>query len=322
MTHRTTMACVLTLAASASAQTQFLVADRTGDRVVRFNWPSATVIDHMVATGVSTLDDPLGLALPGDGYLYVASAWNSSVIRYDAETGEPEYPAFVPSGSGGLLGAAELVFGPDGNLYVASHGNDRVLRYNGKTGAFIDTFVAEGLGGLDAPHSFAFDHEGNLIVCSQYNARLLRYRPDGTFDREIETPGVDKADLQKIIIGADGAMYIASLGTDTVVKVPPQGQAFTLVGGLDDPSGLALDSDGNLLVANWGGVGSIEKYNAYTGQFLETVMSSLYAGMSGDLGTILFVPDQGGECRPDMDGNGVLDLFDFLMFFNEFAVGC
>jgi sugar lactone lactonase YvrE len=271
---------------------------------------------------VSELDDPLGLAQPGDGYLYVASAKNSCVLRYDAETGEPDDAPFVPSGSGGLLGAAELAFGPDGDLYVASINNDRVLRYDGKTGAFIDTFITEGLGGLNAPHSFAFDSDRNLIVCSQINAKLLKYRPDGTFDREIETPGVPKADLQKIIIGGDGALYIASLGTDTVVKVLPNGQALTLVDGLDDPSGLSLDPDGNLLVANWGGVGSIEKYNSDTGQFLQLVMSSLYAGMSGDLGTIMFVPDRGEECRPDMDRNGELDLFDFLMFFNEFASGC
>ena len=44
----TTAACVLALSAGASAQTRFLVADRTGDRVVRFNWPSATVVDHLV----------------------------------------------------------------------------------------------------------------------------------------------------------------------------------------------------------------------------------------------------------------------------------
>ena len=313
---------ILAFAAGAGAQSEFLVADRTGDRVVRFNWPSATVIDHFVATGVSALDDPAGIAVPGDGYVYVCGGWSDNVIRYDAETGEPGYPAFVGSGSGGLSRAFDLAFGPDGNLYVASLANDRVLRYDGKTGAFMDTFVTQGLGGLDSPHSLIFDHQGYLIVCSQANAKLLRYKPDGAFDREIDTSGAQMADLQKVIIGADGSFYIASLGTDTVVKVPPDEAAFTLVGGLDDPSGLSLDPDGNLLVANWGGVGSIEKYNSDTGQFVETVMSSLYAGMSGDLGTILFVPDRGEACRPDVDGNGVLDLFDFLQFFNEFAAGC
>ena len=29
-----------------------------------------------------------------------------------------------------------------------------------------------------------------------------------------------------------------------------------------------------------------------------------------------------GGCTPDLDGNGVLDLFDFLAFVNLFNAGC
>jgi hypothetical protein len=88
-------------------------------------------------------------------------------MRYSGTTGEP-LPApgltgafFVPQGSGGLSGAAGIIFGPDGNLYVSSRSNDRVLRYRGTTGDFIDTFIPAGFGGLTF-----FAHSVSLLLPS------------------------------------------------------------------------------------------------------------------------------------------------------------
>src|SRR5262245_42556131 len=58
--------------------------------------------------------------------------------------------AFVPAGSGGLIWARGLDYGPDGNIYVsgdlgASNPDRRgfVNRYDAATGAFIDCFASD-----------------------------------------------------------------------------------------------------------------------------------------------------------------------------------
>ena len=87
--------------------------------------------------------------------LFVSSLNSNSVLQYNGTTGA-FINAFVPSGSGGLLGPRELTFGPNGNLFVSSFGTNSVLQYNGTTGAFINVFVPSSSGGLDGPTYLTF----------------------------------------------------------------------------------------------------------------------------------------------------------------------
>ena len=82
-----------------------------------------------------------------DNYLFVTNWNNSSVLRFDAQTGAPA-PAvgesgatFVAAGDGGLARSNGLDFGSDGHLYVASGETNSVLRYDGDTGEFLDVSV-------------------------------------------------------------------------------------------------------------------------------------------------------------------------------------
>ena len=51
------------------------------------------------------------------------------MLRYDAATGA-FIDEFVVAGSGGIIEADGLAFGPDGNLYVSSHITDKVPRFD------------------------------------------------------------------------------------------------------------------------------------------------------------------------------------------------
>jgi hypothetical protein len=100
-----------------------------------------------------------GVTFGPDGNLYVADFTHSSVARLNGTTGE-FIDTFVSPGSGGLNGAAGLIFGSDNNLYVisGSANTNSVLRYDGRTGAFIDTFVGPGSGGLIGPLFMSFSN--------------------------------------------------------------------------------------------------------------------------------------------------------------------
>ena len=118
---------------------------------------------------------PLSLAFGPDSNLYVTSGDQRNVLRFQGPAGSSPgalMDTFVPAGSGGLLSADGLLFGPDGNedgeqdLYVttlewtgsakAKKGTSGVKRYDGVTGAFIDTFVTPDSGGLRGPDFLTF----------------------------------------------------------------------------------------------------------------------------------------------------------------------
>jgi DNA-binding beta-propeller fold protein YncE len=151
--------------------------------VLRFNGGTGAFLNVFTSGlggGAFPLDDlraPFGIAFGPDGNLYVASALNGQVRRYDGTTG-----VFIDVfASGGIdSNPLDVTFGPDGNLYVSNQNG--VQRFDGLSGALIDVFVAPGSGGLAVPFGLRFGPDGNLYVSSAGTDQVLRYNgATGTF---------------------------------------------------------------------------------------------------------------------------------------------
>jgi glucose/arabinose dehydrogenase len=151
------------------------------DSVLRFNGTTGAFIGAFVPAGGGGLTDPGGLAFGKDGNLYINSGEGqgsqaNAILRFNGTTGN-FLGSFVPSGSGGLMGGADLIFGPDGNLYTTNQTSppSNVLRFDGATGGFLGTFVSAGSGGLTSPFDLAFGPDGNLYVTDIFPAAVRRY---------------------------------------------------------------------------------------------------------------------------------------------------
>ena len=155
-------------------------ADDDPASVERFDGKTGAFLDYFVAPSSGGLEHPSYLVFGPNGKtdgkldLYVASAHEGSILRYDGTTGTFK-GVFVSAASGGLDSPQGMLFGTDGNLYVAS-GNwfagsngpfysgefppGAVLRYEGPTGAnpgaFLGTFISGGSGGLANPAGMVF----------------------------------------------------------------------------------------------------------------------------------------------------------------------
>ena len=202
--------------------------------------------------GVSanSLDYLGGVAVDSSGNLYVADAGNNRVLFYPAGSTTAtrvygqngSFTTNTPNNGGvsanSLWNPVGVAVDSSGNLYVADDYNNRVLFY--PAGSTTATRVygqggnlttnAQNNGGVSAnslawPFAVALDGGGNLYVADYVNSRVLFYPS----------------------------------GSTTATQVYGQGGSFTSgvannggisANSLDEPSGLALDSSGDLYVAD------------------------------------------------------------------------
>ncbi|HEX5009661.1 MAG TPA: SMP-30/gluconolactonase/LRE family protein [Planctomycetota bacterium] len=144
-------------------------------------------------------------------------------------------------------------FGLDGNFYVPDRGIVALLQVKPD-----GTATPVSIGGLfKTPVTCIPSLDGKAWVMSDMEASsIFRVEYDGT-----QTVMHDAASTGGLLNWPDGmawddegGLYVANLGTDTIIHIDAQGAA-TLVSDselIDQPGGVALDGAGNLFTANYG----------------------------------------------------------------------
>lgn len=210
------------------------VEGATTNSIRRYDTATGEFLGDFVATNSGGLRNPQGMVFgpaieDGQGLdLYVASARNGMILRYDGTTGA-FLGEFVASGVGGLDHPIGLTFGPDGNLYVAdgdTRSQGAILRFQGPAGdtpgAFIDSFVPAGEGGLRSSIGVIFGPDGNgdgqqdLYVSNvEYSASYLSKEHTSSIRRY---DGVTGAFIDTFVAedsgGLDGGGYLVFTETN------------------------------------------------------------------------------------------------------------
>jgi sugar lactone lactonase YvrE len=155
-----------------------------------------------------------------------------------------------------------LALDDKGDLYISDIGAHRVFKLNSQGNLTVIAGTGEGGfsgdGGpavkaqLNAPHDLAFDAEGNLLIADTFNHRIRR---------------IDRQGVITTVVGSGKAPYSgygATAPKDT----------------LNNPQGVAVDREGNILIA--------DTYNRVVRRLDRngtlTVIAGSVAGLSGDGG--------------------------------------
>lgn len=234
------------------------------------------------------LNTPSTIAFDKDETLIIADSGSSTIKRLNVTNGEITSIAGVENKRGFADGEASqalfnapigLAVAKDGKIYVADTYNDRIrLIENGKvyTIAGNSRGFADGTGKeakFDTPCGLAILPDGSLLVADTGNKRLRQILPDGTVKTVAgtgEQESVDGTPFQAkfveptaVAVDENGVVYVTDGNSIRAIGRRALPFVETISGskrGLADgnlrksqfnrPSGIAVDANGNLFVAD------------------------------------------------------------------------
>jgi len=281
--------------------------------------------DHSAGDGgkasAAYLYFPEGLAWDSQGNLYIADYKNSKVRKVSpagAISSVAGDGSFLTSGDGGSATSAgvqpqAVAVDKSGNLYIAAGNQVRMVDSQGNISTVVNASGAAGFSGdggsavqavLDNPQDLTTDSDGNLYIADSDNHRIRKVS-GGTIST----------------IAGSGQVYPQSNGS------------FSGDGGLATsanlsfPSGVAFDSDGNLLIADTGN-SAIRLLNTTTGDISTVAGTPTKQGFGGDTGlatsALLSGPlgiaaDQSGNFYISDTSNNVIRMVDAFGIISTIA---
>jgi DNA-binding beta-propeller fold protein YncE len=165
-------------------------------------------------SGDGEFNNPLGIAVDGNGNAYVADTGNDRIQQFSADGDH-----LLSFGQHGIQdGEFDSPWGiavtAAGHILVTDTGNSRVQEFD-TDGNFLTTFGNSGNEALVQPTGVAVANDGSILVVDSASSRVKRFDANGDF--------------------------VAAFGSEADGGGP--GQFFF-------PSGIAIDPDGNLYVSD------------------------------------------------------------------------
>ena len=248
------------------------------------------------------LYSPSGVAMDSSGNWYIADTSNNrirmvtpaGVISTIAGTGTAG-----STGDNGPASAAELnaprglALDSLGNLYIADSGNNEVRKI---TPAGLILPVATQ---LNNPVSVATDAQGSVYIADSGSNQIITVTAAGTASIFAAIVGP-----QAVAVDPSGNVLVAD--ATKIWTITPAGVASTMITGLNSPSGIAVASDGSLLIAATG-ANLIQQWT--TSGSLVTIAGTGTAGFSGDGGPALST-QLNGPAGIAVGANGVFWIAD------------
>ena len=273
----------------------------------------------------SGFSDPTGVAVDASGDVFVADQVNSAIYEIVAVNGQVSLSsAVIPVGSG-FSGPRGVAVDLSGDVFVADRGNNAVYEIMAGTGGAaggqvsLSSAVIPVGSGFSDPWGVAVDASGDVFVADNGN-RSVKEIVAGTggaasgqvsSNSTVNFVGSGFVDPVGVTVDASGDVFVADNNENAVYEIVAGtggaasgqvslGSAVIPVGsGFSKPSGVAVDSSGDVFVAD-NDNNAVKEIVAIGGQVtssstVKTVGGgfSFPSGVAVDGGGDVFVADSG-----------------------------
>lgn len=214
---------------------------------------------------------PGGIAIGGDGNLYVADTWNHRVQVFTPDGkfvrawgsffDAGDDPAKTVTNPGMFYGPRGIAY-RDGLVYVTDTGNERVQVFR-EDGTFVRMFgvTGSGSGQLLEPVGIAVAADGTVLVADSHNARIARFAADGSPLAPWVLPAWQNLRFFEpyLALGPDGTLYATASQANIITPIGPDGSvgAPLNVGEARQPFGIAVTPDGAGLLVTDGALSAV-----------------------------------------------------------------
>jgi sugar lactone lactonase YvrE len=225
--------------------------------------------DPIQSTVGSDLNQPFGMAVDGNGSIYVAEFGNGTVVKETLAGGVYSQSVVVR----GLNLPAYIAVDGAGNIYVSDPGTNRVVKETLSGGAYTQSTIGSG---LITPVGVAVDGAGNLYITDIAFPRVVKEAPSG--GGYIQTTVVDGI-YDGAAADSAGNVYLADANNNRVLKETPSTGTYTqtIVANANGADGVAVDFGGNVYIANTGS-SNILKETVSGGVYTESILAT---GLNG-----------------------------------------
>ena len=278
------------------------------------NWVSSTIAGLAGSSGSADgsntnarFNGPYGVAVDNDGNVYVADTGNSTVRKLT-----PSGPDWVVSTIAGLAGSAGVTDGNNssarfrfpmglavdgsGNIYVADEGNSTIREITpsganwavntiaGKAGISGSTNGIGSAAQFESPSGIAVDGGGNVYVADNMSCTIRKLvltggnwvvgTIAGQASKSGSADGIGSAarfsNPTGIAVDSGGNLYVADEGNNTIRVLSPAGTNYTVF----TAAGLARSA------GNTDGIGTAVRFNGPCGIAVDTAPMSMWRTQS------------------------------------------
>lgn len=267
--RRIVFALLILVLPTATAIVVYLVASKTTPT----NRQTIGLVTTIAGSGAPGVDDgpapsarfsdPFGLAVDKRGNVIVADGGQSNRIRRVTTEGKVETIAGSSEGfsDGNALQAqfntpSGVAIDRAGNIIIADTSNNRIRKLS-TDGSRVSTIAGTGVAGFadgrtdeaqfDGPIGLAVDKTGNLFIADTYNDSIRKVTTEGVVTTVAGTgaPGYNDGQATEamfdtpsgVAVDKDGNLFVADTGNRAIRKISASGEVTTIAGSASGGSG-------------------------------------------------------------------------------------
>jgi sugar lactone lactonase YvrE len=225
-------------------------------------------------TGPGLFQDASGVAVDGQGTIYVSDKTTFRIQRFDAQG---HYLGGWAWESSEKNGAARLAADRAGHVYLAW--GEGLMKFDGATGALLGKFTSQADFFPDRFDDVAVLPDGSVLAAGNLISKdLVHYSPDGAVLGRIESPieaqtGTSETETHIAVDGL-GQIFLLGLSSSAVFRFTPDGKFVTRFGsqGAGDDQfdwpveDIAVDNQSRVYVGDWNGVVVFDQQGRFLGR--------------------------------------------------------